>query len=192
MFQYILFGVVILLAFFVFLIGINKMFQVIVSTSFIILVVLWWSGLFVYLKYYLSVHSEIMLFSFSNISLIEFLNSADTTTNILLFVGLLIYAIHYSDTHLQPSGNMFSSKLLQVALVPIAIMSMIVGLSISVVGIDLFSLWFLQQLATNFSNNTIIFNYIFFLPVALLLQGLITLLLLFPKSTETDWWYDEL
>jgi hypothetical protein len=86
---------------------------------------------------------------------------------------------------------LFSSKLTQVFLAPLAILSMILCLSVAVVGVDIFSVSFLQKIATSFTVDSAIYTYIFFLPLGVLAQGLFTLILLFQKQEHISS-YDEL
>jgi hypothetical protein len=191
LFEYGFLWIIILLTFFSFLIGIHKMLQVIVSTSFIILVLLWRSGFLSFVWYYVSQQSEITFFSFINTDIVNFIQSADTTTSLLIFVWLIIYAIHYANNTLHISWSLFSSKLTQVFLAPLAILSMILCLSVAVIGIDIFSLSFLQKIATSFSVDSVIYKYIFFLPLGIIFQWLFTLILLFQKEKNISS-YDEL
>lgn len=167
------------------------MLQVIVSTSFIILILLWWSWFLSYLGYYIAQTPSITLFYFSNIDLVAFLQSADTTTNLLIFVWLIIYAIHYANNTLQISSSLFQSKLTQVFLAPLAILSMVLCLSVAVIGIDIFALSFLQKIALSFSTDSLIYKYVFFLPLWLIFQWLFTLIILFQKESISSW-YDDL
>ena len=191
LFEYGFLWIIILLTFFSFLIGIHKMLQVIVSTSFIILVLLWRSGFLSFLGYYISQQSDITFFSFANTDIVNFIQSADTTTSLLVFVWLSIYAIHYANNSLHISSSLFSSKFTQVFLAPLAILSMILCLSIAVIGIDIFSLSFLQKIAISFTTDSFVYKYIFFLPLGIICQWLFTLLLLFQKDTSSSS-YDEL
>ncbi len=191
MFEYGFLWIIVLLTFFSFLIGIHKMLQVIVSTSFIMLIVLWWSWLLSYMAYYIAQTPSIMIFSFSNIDLVNFIQSADTTTSLLIFVGLIIYAIHYANNTLQISSSLFDSKLTQIFLSPLAILSMILCLSVSVIGIDIFSVSFLQKIISSFGTDSLIYKYVFFLPLWIIFQWLFTLILLFQKEKNMPS-YDEL
>ncbi len=191
LFEYGFLWIIILLTFFSFLIWIHKMLQVIVSTSFIILVLLWRSGFLSFVWYYVAQQSDITFFSFNNTDIVSFIQSADTTTSLLIFVWLIIYAIHYANNTLHISSLLFSSKITQIFLAPLAILSMILCLSVAVVGIDIFSLQFLQKMATSFPTDSIVYRYIFFLPLGIIFQWLFTLILLFQKE-KNIWSYDEL
>lgn len=181
-FEYVFLWVLILLAFFSFLIGVHKMLQVIVSTSFVILILLWWSGFLNYLTNMISQSPNITLFSFSNMDLVSFIQSADTTTSIFIFIGLMVYVVHYTKHNLNIVSPFFQSKLAQVALAPLAILSMVLCLSVAVFGTDIFSLSFLQQAAIAFSTHSFVYYFVFFLPLWLLLQGFITLIILFERE----------
>lgn len=190
-FEYGLLWVIVLLTFFSFLIGTHKMLQVIVSTSFIMLILLGWSWFLSYIGYYIAQTPTITLFYFSNIDLVNFIQSADTTTSLIIFVWLIVYAIHYANNTLQISSSLFSSKLTQVFLAPLAILSMILCLSIAIMWIDLFSIAFLQKIGSSFGVDSIIYKYIFFLPIGIIFQWLFTLILLFQKEKNLVA-YDEL
>lgn len=191
MFEYGFLWIIVLLTFFSFLIGIHKMLQVIVSTSFIMLIVLWWSWLLSYIAYYIAQTPSIMIFSFSNIDIVNFIQSADTTTSLFIFVWLIIYAIHYANNTLQISSSLFDSKLTQIFLSPLAILSMILCLSVSVIGVDIFSISFLQKIISSFWTDSLIYKYVFFLPLGIIFQWLFTLILLFQKEKNIPS-YDEL
>jgi hypothetical protein len=191
LFEYGFLWIIILLTFFSFLIGIHKMLQVIVSTSFIILVLLGRSGFLSFVGYYIWQQPDITFFSFSNIDIVSFIQSADTTTSLLIFVWLIIYAIHYANNTLHISSSLFSSKLTQIFLAPLAILSMILCLSVAVIGIDIFSLGFLQKIGSSFTVDSVIYKYIFFLPLGIICQWLFTLILLFQKENSISS-YDEL
>lgn len=178
-------GIILLLAFFSFLIGTQKMLQLIVSTSFIMLILLWRSGSLAYLAYYIGQTPAISVFSFSNLDLVQFVHNADTTTSLLIFSWLIIYAIHYSNHSFPLSSSLFSSKIAQILISPLAIMSMILCLSVAILGVNVFSLVFLQQTISSLWADNIVSKYLLFLPLCLLLQGLLTLLLLFPVPSKT-------
>lgn len=158
------------------------MLQVIVSTSFVILILLGWSGLLTYLSYMISQSPNMSLFSFSNLDIVSFIQSADTTTSICIFVGLMVYVVHYTKHNLNIVSPFFQSKLAQVALAPLAILSMVLCLSVAVIGTNIFSLAFLQETAASFSPWSFVYYFVFCLPIWLLLQGFTTLIILFERE----------
>lgn len=191
-FEYGLLWVIIVLTFFSFLIGVNKMLQVIVSTSFIMLIVLWWSWFLSYLWYYIALTPSITFFSFTNNDIISFVQSADAMTSLIIFLWLIIYAIHYADMTIPLSSKIFSSKFTQILLSPIAIISVVLSLSVAIIGIDVFSITFLQKIAVTFTSDSFVYHYVFFLPLGIIMQWLLTLVLLFPKHKDYPPSYDDI
>ena len=84
------------------------------------------------------------------------------------------------------------SKLVQFLLSPLAIFSMIISLSVAVLWIKVFSLTFLQSVLTNFGAQSVISLYVQYLPLGILIQGLITLLLVFQKEKKVEITYDDI
>ncbi len=182
-----------LLTFFCFLIGTNKMLKIIVSISLFIVILLWRSWFLNYLISFLMQSSDIVFLTFSHIELAVFIKSADTTTSILIFIWLLIYVVHHTNSWLDLSSPVFSSKIVQqLILVPCAIISIILWLSVALIGVDLFSVSFLQSIAISFSSTSLVYRYIFFLPMWLLLQWLFTLFVLFRRENTSSTSYDDL
>ena len=191
-FEYGFLGVIILMVFFAFLIGTHKMLQVIVATTCITLVTLWWSGSLSFLSYSIAQQSTANVFGFGPSDIVAFITSAELTTSLFIFVGLLIYTIQYATSAVVMSSGILQSKLVQLLLSPLAIFSMIISLTVAVLGIDVFSLSFLDSVLANFGRQSIIYKYIQYLPVGLLLQGLITLFLVFQKEKKLEISYDDL
>jgi hypothetical protein len=191
--EYVALWVVSLLTFFCFLIGVDKMLKIIVSISLFIVILLGRSWFLNYLNYFLMQSSDIVFFTFSHIELAVFIKSADTTTSILLFIGLLVYAVHYTSSTMDLSSALFSSKIVQqIVLVPCAIFSIILGLSVAIIGIDIFSVSTLQNIATLFSTDSLLYRYVFFLPMLLFLQWLFTLFVLFKGEDDVSSLSDDL
>lgn len=178
--------------FFAFLIGIHKMLQVIVATTCTTLITLWWSGSLSFLSYSIAQQGTLAIFGFWPSDIIAFISSAETTTSIVIFVWLLVYAIQYATSSVTMTSRILQSKLIQFLLSPLAIFSMIIALTVAVLGINIFSLSFLSSVLTNFGEQSIIYKYIQYLPLGILLQWLITLFLVFQKEKKVEVSYDDL
>lgn len=191
-FEYGFLGIIILMIFFAFLIGTHKMLQVIVSTTCISLITLWWSWTLSYLSYTIAQQNTLEIFGFWSADIASFVQSAEITTSVLIFVGLLIYAIQYASSSVMMTWMILQSKLVQFLLSPLAIFSMIISLSVAVLWIKVFSLTFLQSVLTNFGAQSVISLYVQYLPLGILIQGLITLLLVFQKEKKVEITYDDI
>ena len=142
-FEYGFLWIIVLMIFFAFLIGIHKMLQVIVATTCTTLITLWWSWSLSFLSYSIAQQGTLQIFGFWSNDIVSFISSAELTTSLLIFVGLLIYTIQYSTSSIVMSSGLLQSKLLQFVRSPLAIVSMIISLTVAVLGIDVFSLSFL-------------------------------------------------
>ena len=191
-FEYGFLWIIVLMIFFAFLIGIHKMLQVIVATTCTTLITLWWSWSLSFMSYSIAQQGTLQIFGFWSNDIVSFISSAELTTSLLIFVGLLIYTIQYSTSSIVMSSGLLQSKLLQFVLSPLAIFSMIISLTVAVLGIDVFSLSFLTSVLENFWSQSIIYKYIQYLPLGILLQGLITLLLVFQKEKKIEISYDDI
>ena len=162
------------------------MLQVIIATTFISLVTLWWSGFISFLSYGIIKQNTLMIFGFWPSEIVAFLQSAELTTNLMLFVGLLIYTIQYTSLWIGSSNSILHSRLTQFILPPVAIFNTIISLSISVLWINIFSLTFLASVITKFGTLSFVSYFVQYLPLFLLVQGLLTLLLVFRKERRIE------
>ena len=185
-FEYAFLWVIILMVFFAFLIGTHKMLQVIIATTFITLVTLWWSGFISFLSYWIIKQNTLMVFGFWPSEIVAFLQSAELTTNLMLFMGLLIYTIQYTTLWVGTSNNIIHSRLIQFVLPPVAIFNTIISLSVSILGINIFSLTFLASVITKFGTLSFVSYYVQYLPLFLLIQWLLTLILVFRKERRIE------
>ena len=185
-FEYAFLWVIILMVFFAFLIGTHKMLQVIIATTFITLVTLWWSGFISFLSYWIIKQNTLMVFGFWPSEIVAFLQSAELTTNLMLFMGLLIYTIQYTTLWVGTSNNILHSRLIQFVLPPVAIFNTIISLSVSILGINIFSLTFLASVITKFGTLSFVSYYVQYLPLFLLIQWLLTLILVFRKERRIE------
>ena len=114
------------------------------------------------------------------------MHSAKIATSILIFGGLLAYVLQYSAPLLVSASGFFSSKFTQLLLSPFAIFSMMVTLSVAIVGVEAFSLDFLLATRSQFGSMSLVSLLVQYLPLALLGQALLTLLLIFRKQKKSD------
>lgn len=185
-FEYGFLGIIILMVFFAFLIWTQKMLQVILATTGSTLVILWWSGTLHYFSYAISQQDNMSIFGFEATDLSYFIQSAELTTSILIFIWLLIFTIQYSSSLVNMASWISNSRLVQFLLSPLAIFSMIVSLSVAVLGIDVFSLTFLQSVVNNFGAQSIISYFVQYLPICIMLQGVAMIFLLFQKHKAVE------
>ena len=191
-FEYAFLWVLILMVFFAFLIGTHKMLQVIISTTFITLVTLWWSGFLSFFSYSIIQQWTLSLFGFWPSEIVIFIQSAELTTNLLIFVWLLIYTIQYTTLWGDMISNALHSKLTQIILPPIAILNTIVSLSIAILWINVFSLSFLAGVLEKFWTQSFVYYFVQYLPLLLVLQWIVTLLLMFRKEKKLEISYDDI
>ena len=168
------------------------MLQVIVATTCTTLITLWWSWSLSFMSYSIAQQGTLQIFGFWSNDIVSFISFFFFFTSLLIFVGFLIYIIQYFTSSIVMSSGLLQSKLLQFVLSPLAIFSMIISLTVAVLGIDVFSLSFLTSVLGNFWSQSIIYKYIQYLPLGILLQGLITLLLVFQKEKKIEISYDDI
>lgn len=182
-----------MMIFLAFLIGTHKMLQVIVATVFISLISLSRSGMLTILSHIIIAQGTIKIFWFWPESIALFLNSAKVTTWILIFISLLFYILQYTSISVNLNARLIDSKLFQLILAPIAILTMLLSFSVAVLWIDLFSLTFLDLVQERFWKGGFLYIYIQYLPIGLLLHALLWVFLLFPKTytRKTTINYDE-
>lgn len=168
------------------------MLQVIISTTFITLVALGWSGFLSFLSYSIIQQGTLTIFGFWPTEIVGLLQSAELTTNLLIFVWLLIYTIQYTTLSGDLTHNALQSRLIQLILPPIAIFNTIVSLSVAILWINVFSLSFLAGVLEKFWTQSFVYYYVQYLPLLLLVQGLITLLLMFRKEKRIEISYDDI
>ncbi len=182
--EYLFLGIMVLMVFFAFLIGTSKMLQVIIATTCITLVVLWWSGLITFVSNSIAQNSTLTIFWFWPQDISSFLKSARITTSIFIVWGLLAYVLQYSSPLVVSSSDTSNSKIFQLILSPLAIFTTIVTLIVAVVWIDIFSLSYLSAAQAQFwptSFVSIILNY---MPLCIFLQALLTLFIVFRKENK--------
>lgn len=178
--------------FFAFLIGTHKMLQVIIATTCITLIVLWRSGSIAFVSYSIAQQGTLEIFGFWSTAIVSFIQSAEITTSLWIYVWLLVYAIHYATPSVVMSSGIVQSKLVQFLLSPLAIFTMIISLTVAIFGIDIFSLSFLASMQAKFWWENFIYKYIQYLPLWVLVQGLIALFLLFQKEKKIELSYDDI
>ncbi len=190
--EYTLIAALIVLMFFAFLIGTNRMLQVIVSAGFIIVIVLWFSWWLQHLIDILRVTDSIVLFDFTHTELAYFIESASLTLRMLLTGGLLFYVLQYM-RYVGGRHSSLDSRLIQILLVPLAIISMVLSLIVAVLGTSIFAPWFIANTMALYGSTSIVSYTLWWLPWLMVAQGLITLFLVFDKKvTLSDVWYDDI
>lgn len=177
-FEYALIGITVLLAFFCFLIGMDKMIKLIIGTTLLIVIVIGWSALLETFAFQLIKLWETWSFlGIAQKTLLSIVQNIDTTTSVLFFVGLMIIMINYTHLDIIFDSFFLSSQAQQILLVPAAIVSIIIGLAVAVVGVDVVDPEKLQTLASLLTSNIKAQMMIMYLPLWILLQGCVSLFL---------------
>ena len=185
-------GVLALLVFFCFLMGIDKMLKLILGTTVLMVVVLWWSALLRTRTFFLNkLWESWTLVWIEQTTLLNIVQSIDTTTSILLFVGLMIVVMSYAKLDIIFDSMYLSPQAQQLVLAPAAIISLVVGLSVSVVWIDVFDPIKLQIIASTLTTNSQVQTMIMYLPFWFMLQGCIVLSLISSRGVGLNRFWSE-
>lgn len=84
------------------------------------------------------------------------------------------------------NDSLAHSKFMQLLLSPLAIISVMISLTVAVLGIDIFSWEFIMRIAQNTQSAPILSQYLLYVPLLLILQVIITMILIFPKKPSAD------
>lgn len=175
-FEYALLAVIALLAFFCFLIGMDKMIKLIIGTTILIVIILWrWMLLQTFLFQLMYVGPARSLFGIAQETLVSIVQSIDTTTSVVLFVGLMIVVMTYTHLDIVFDNFTLSSQVQQLLLVPLAIMSLLIGLAVAVIGVDIMNPEKLITIAQLLTHNIQVQRMILYLPLWIMIQGLCSL-----------------
>lgn len=182
------YGVIIMIVmmwFFAVLIGIHKMLQIIVSSSFVMLMVLWRSTWLNWIAHIVGQDSSFSLWWLSHADISYAIASADITTSVLLTIGMLVYVVHYSRYTTPWSDAIIQSRVSQLLFAPFAILSMILCLVVAIFWWEIFVIDFLISMMELYGRDSILYTLISLLPLGFFIQGLITVFLIFPPERRT-------
>lgn len=111
-------------------------------------------------------------------------DSVDSTTAIMLYVGGIIIMITYSQLGVVFNTDQMGEKLYHILLVPCTIMSVIVGIAVALIGMGVFVPTTLHLIAVSMTSNIHAQATIELLPFFVFVQGLISLLLVSSLGIE--------
>lgn len=147
------------------------MVKLVIGTTILIVLVLGLSGLFQSRLYMLTqLGTEWTLIGIAQPMLLTIIRSVDVTMNVVLFVGGMITMIHYSHLDIALGSLSLSQQSQQVLLVPLAIISIIVGMAVAVLGVDVFDAQRLYTLSLTLTQSTDIQRVVRYMPFWVLLQ----------------------
>ena len=184
-FEYALVAVVVLIGFFCLMIGLERMIKIVIGTSIVIVMTLWWLGTMAWLTNMLAtfVQSE-TFFGISYANRRAIVDSVDSTTAIMLYVGGIIIMITYSQLGVVFNTDQMGEKLYHILLVPCTIMSVIVGIAVALIGMGVFVPTTLHLIAVSMTSNIHAQATIELLPFFVFIQWLISLLLVSSLGIE--------
>lgn len=184
-FEYALLAVVVLIGFFCLMIGLERMIKIVIGTSIVMVITLGWLGTMTWLTNVIAafVQSD-TFFGISYANWRAFVDSADATTAIMWYVGGIIVMITYSKLGVVFNTDQMGEKMYHILLVPCTIMSVIVGIAVALVGMNIFIPSALQTIALSVTANTDAHTIIMLLPFFVFLQWIISLLLVSSLGIE--------
>ena len=178
-FEYGLLGVLVLLGFFCFLIGLDKMVKLVLGTTILIVVVLGRSALLQTWTYFLTQMGTTRTFiGLSQPTLLMILQSIDLVSSVIIFIGAMIVIITYGRIDISLDSVSLSPHIQQLVLVPLAIVSVIIGLSVAIRGVDILNPIRMAAVASTLTTNRNIQLLIRYLPLGIIVQWLISLRLI--------------
>ncbi len=184
-FEYALIAIIVLIGFFCLMIGLERMIKIVVGTSIVMVITLWWLGTMTWLTNVLStfVQSE-TFFGISYANRRTIVDSTDSTTAIMLYVGGIIIMITYSQLGVIFNTDQMGEKMYHILLVPCTIMSVMVGIAVALIGMNVFTPPMLNLIAKSMTTNINAQAIIELLPFFVFLQWVISLLLVSSLGIE--------
>lgn len=184
-FEYALIAIIVLIGFFCLMIGLERMIKIVVGTSIVMVITLWWLGTMTWLTNVLStfVQSE-TFFGISYANRRAIVDSTDSTTAIMLYVGGIIIMITYSQLGVIFNTDQMGEKMYHILLVPCTIMSVMVGIAVALIGMNVFTPPMLNLIAKSMTTNINAQAIIELLPFFVFLQWVISLLLVSSLGIE--------
>lgn len=184
-FEYGLLWVFVLLGFFCFLIGMEKMIKLVLGSTILMVIVLGWSGLLATRTMLVTrLWTTRTFLGLTQSTVLSIIDSVDTVTSILLFVALMVVVISYTDIGVIFDSHTISPQMQQIMLVPAAIISIVIGMAVAVIGIGVFNPLTLQTLAGSLTTNPQWQLVVLYLPLGVLLQWCLSLWLISSLSIE--------
>lgn len=184
-FEYALVAIVVLIGFFCLMIGLERMIKIVVGTSIVMVITLGWLGTMTWLSTMLAtfIQSD-TFFGISYANWKALVDSADSTTAVIRYVGAIIVMITYSKLAVVFNTDQMGEKMYHILLVPCTIMSVIVGIAVALLGTSIFVPAVLRVIALSVTTNVDAQSIIMLLPLFVFLQWVLSLLLVSSLGIE--------
>lgn len=129
---------------------------------------------------------KILTFSYTDIA--NFISSWKTSIVLILYLVFLFLMYQKSKIRITMPNDEILQKTFSLFLVPLTVISFILTLEIVILGMNSLSPTSLQTMASSFTNNNYIIQFIVLTPVWILLHGLATVLITteIKMSIKTD------
>ena len=98
------------------------------------------------------------------------LQSIDLVSSVIIFIGAMIVIITYGRIDISLDSVSLSPHIQQLVLVPLAIISVIIGLSVAIRGIDILNPIRMAAVASTLTTNRNIQLLIRYLPLGIIVQ----------------------
>jgi hypothetical protein len=158
--------------------GTDKMVKLVIGTSILFVIILGRSGLLQTWNYYLiQMWADGLLLGISQPTLLTIVQSIDSVTGVLIFLSGMVVMMKYTYLDIAFDNGKFSPQAQQLLLIPLSLFSLIVGLTVAVIGIDVFSPTKLYALANILTRSFEFQTLIRYLPFCVMLQGAMSLFL---------------
>ena len=147
------------------------MVKLVLGTTILIVVVLGRSALLQTWTYFLTQMGTTRTFiGLSQSTLLMILQSIDLVSSVIIFIGAMIVIITYGRIDISLDGISLSPHVQQLALVPLAIVSVIIGLSVAIRGVDILNPIRMAAVASTLTTNRNIQLLIRYLPLGIIVQ----------------------
>lgn len=147
------------------------MIKIVVGTSIVMVITLGRLGTMTWLSTMLAtfIQSD-TFFGISYANWKALVDSADATTAVIRYVGAIIVMITYSKLAVVFNTDQMGEKMYHILLVPCTIMSVIVGIAVALLGMNIFTPVALQAIAASVTANTDAQGIITLLPFFVFMQ----------------------
>jgi len=175
--NYIVVGIVGILAVFSFVMGIEKMIKIILGNYILTTICLAAGESISLLANFLNKTPELKFFGISYESFANFFSFGKTTIVLILYAILLVIIYLKGKMHIKLPEDNNAKKWLYIILVPLTIISIILALQIALMGIKVLDASQLHILADNIAGNNYMYRFLSLTPIRILLHGLTTILI---------------
>jgi len=174
---YIIVWIIWLLSVFAFVVGVEKMIKIVLGNYILWSICLAASQSIDVLVNFLNTTPELKFAGMTYKSLWVFFADGKTTIVLILYAVLLVVIYKTSKIHVHLPEDPAVNKWLYVLFVPLTVLSMILTLQIAIMWINGVSVWQLQVIGKELTNNPGIYTFLTMTPVWILLHGLATILI---------------